>query len=135
MESHDDKIVRIEAEDKRRFIAAVNEAIRGNAKSAPPETESLSVEGMGFKGRITSQHLVYVVLGILLSLAIAYMIRDHDVRSAASVQVIIESQREIVKTVSEGNYILMQDDAWRRDNADRIAMPESLRAKIDGPRR
>ena len=137
MESHDERIARIEkadaAERKKEFTLALKEELLNRSQA-----ESLSVEGMGFKGSITSQHLVYVVLGILLSLAIAWMIRDHDLRSAertnstkAQSAEMKEEIKKLSEVVSEGNYIQLQDEQTRRAMAARIAMPEGLRAKMD----
>ncbi len=135
-ETHEERIARIEAADeaarKREFLLAMNEELR----RAPPE--SLSVEGMGFKGRVTGPALVYTALGILLFAAIGYMIRDHDLRAveraqqiSAQVAAIAKGQERTIDTLREVAYIMLQDEPTRRAMAARISMPDTLREKMD----
>ena len=129
MESHKERIERREAADRRKERLIAEEMGR---------SESLSVEGMGLRGRITGHNLVYVVLGIMLVASIVFMIRDHDIRTSERTAMLIqynqalaEGQRRIIETVGEGNYILLQNEKTRQEMAARIAMPDSLRAKMD----
>lgn len=133
-ESADEKFDRIvaadEAERRRELLLAVEEV---NRRVCDSQAESVSIEGMGFKGKATGPGLltghgtIYAALGIMVFLTIAYMIRDHDLKAYDRAQVLIEQQRKILEATNEIPYILTLTDDERK--ALRLDMPESLRKK------
>ena len=132
-ESHEDRVDRITSEDRAIRKAILREAIDEDRTA---QKESMSLEGMGFKGSVSGDKLIYVALVIFVGLAIAYMVRDHDMRAQerasqliAQDRHLLEGQKKLEETVGEVAYILTLDDSQRK--ALKMDMPESLRRKSD----
>ena len=131
-ETHQDRKGRI-TEDLAIQKALIREALEEDRTT---QKESLSVEGMGFKGSVTGDKLIYAALVILVGLTTAYMIRDHDLRAverathlAGESRAIVDGQKKLEETVGEVAYILTLNDEQRK--ALKMDMPESLRRKSD----
>lgn len=135
-ESPEERVERIEAETRRReLLAAVDEVNRRASQD-----ESLTVEGMGFKGKVIGDKIIYVVLAILIAVALGYLINSHEANAKARAEqladhdkMLLDGQRKIQDALGSVAYILTLDDAQRK--ALKLDMPESLRRQLDAPRR
>ena len=132
-ESHEDRKDRITAEDRAIKKAIYREAMEDDRAA---QKESLSLEGMGFKGSVSGDKLIYVALIIIVGLAIAYMVRDHDMRAQerasqliAQDRHLLDGQKKLEETVGEVAYILTLTEDQRKSL--KLDMPDSLRRKAD----
>ena len=132
-ETHEDRVTRITSEDRAIRKAIIREAMDEDRNA---QKETMSLEGMGFKGSVSGDKLIYAALVILVGLVIAYMIRDHDIRAQeratqllAQDKSLLEGQRKLEETVGEVAYILTLTEDQRKSL--KLDMPESLRRKSD----
>lgn len=87
----------------------------------------------GWKLRATGPIVSLLVVLVGGFLVVAFMVRDHDVRTAEQYVAVNKSVATLRETVEEQTYVLTLDEKQRKDL--RLDMPESLRRKTGGPAR
>ena len=94
------------------------------------EEDSVDIKSPFGNIKVGGANTVLVLIVLLGFAAIAYMIRDHDIRSNERNQEMIVSQNKIHSSMQDMTYVLTIPETERQRL--RLSMPDGLRHRMNG---